>query len=134
MTLEKQMQSQLHSIFDLPVSFQKPSDAQEQEGVFIEIERSVNRIKDAREIARVTGKISIFAYTKKLPIGYLSKHIARANPSDTQGFFFHEFEENKGTFLDIAERGASFVYLFNGQYDPDIGTITSINLELSETL
>lgn len=135
MTLEKDMEGKLRRIFGLEkVSFDLASISKEQEGIHIAVERCVTRIKDKREIARVTGKIIVFASTKKMPMGFFQRQLDKADPADKQDFFFSDFEANVGQLVDIVERSASFVYFYNGQYDPSIGRIESINLTTSETL
>ncbi len=130
---EKNLETKLKRIFGLPkVTFDRPSESQEQEAVFIVIENAKCRVKDGRAIARVTGKLLVYAAIDQLPYGYFSKRIEDADPDDLAGLFFYEFEENRGMFRNLAERSVSFVYLFDEQYDPAVGTITSINFSLSE--
>ncbi len=131
---EKKLSLQLEKIFDLgKVSFDKPGDSHEQEGVFVEVARARTKVKDAREVAHITGKIHMFAASNKLPFGYIGKRIDAAEAADKDGLFFYEFEENKGMFRNIVERSVSFEYLFDSQYDPAIGRIDSVNFTLSET-
>lgn len=108
------------------MTFDLASDSQEQECMFIDVEEGQVRIKDAKATAKVIGKIRIFANSDKIPYGYLTKKIAEANPSDTANLFFHGFESNHGAYLNIAERSLSFVYLFESQYDPNMGEITEL--------
>lgn len=115
------------------VTFARPGESQEQEGVFIAVERSLCRMKDARQTARVEGTLHVFAQADKMPFGYLSKCIASADPADTFGFFFRDFEENVGTFQNLCEKKVGFNYLFDSQYDPAIGTITEVDLSYPET-
>ena len=131
---ETTLKEQLQRIFDLDkATFDAPSESQEQECLFIEISKSRNTIKDGLQVARVTGKIRVFGNSEKLPYGYFSKCIQEADAADTLPFFFFEFEENAGSYRNIAERSVSFVYFFNSQYNPRLGTITSINIsEVSE--
>lgn len=131
---EKTMLAQLKRIFDLDkVTFDRPGESQEQEAAFVEVEKAQCRVKDARQIARVTGKLHVFAQLDKMPYGYFSKCIAEAPAEDTSSFYFYDFEENKGTFRNIVERSLGFIYLFDSQYDPAIGTLNQINLSISET-
>ncbi len=132
---EAQLKSQLKNLFGLSkVTYDQVSDAtREQEGVFIEIDKANVRLIDARQIAHVTGQIRVFAQAEKMPYGFLSKRLAEASAADLRGLFFHDFEENKGSFMNIHERAFGFVYLFDSQYDPAVGTLTEINLEISES-
>lgn len=58
----------------------------------------------------------------------LIKKISEADADDTRNLFFFDFEENKGTFRNIVERSMGFLYLFDSQYDPSIGTLNEITL------
>lgn len=127
---EASLSDKLKRIFDLDkVTYASPSESQEQECIFIEIESAKNQIKDKRQVSRVLGKIRVFASSDKLPYGYFSKKIQAANTSDTRELFFYEIEENHGTFQNICERSLSFVYFYDSQYDPEQGTITSIEFD-----
>lgn len=126
---EKTLTEQLKRIFDLKkVSFDTPSESAEQECLFVAVESARNTIKDGQELARVTGRLRVYANSDKLPFGYFSKQIAKAEPADTMNFFFFEFEENAGRMQNLAERSVGFVYFFNSQYDPERGTMTSIDI------
>lgn len=131
---EKKLQEQVQKIFSLKkVTFDAPGESQEQEAAFIQIENAKTRVKDGREIAQVAGTIRVFAPSNKLPYGFFAKQIDKASAEDRRGFFFHSFEENKGKFRNIVERSVQFQYLFDSQYDPALGSIESVNFEISET-
>lgn len=131
---EKTLVAQLKRIFEFDkVTFDQPSESQEQEAIFIDVKSAHSRVKDAREIAKVTGTLRVFAQLDKLPFGYFSKCIDKADPADKRGLFFFNFEENKGTYRNIVERSMEFLYLFDSQYDPALGTLTEVNLSFSES-
>lgn len=133
-----ELSEKLKKIFALKkVTFDMPSDkfggedlpSHEQGVLFIEIANARTRIKDARQIARVNGKIRIYAQGEKLPFGFLTKALAEADGDDTENFFFYDLEENASSFVNIVERSASFVFFFSSQYNPEVGTLTSLNLQ-----
>lgn len=127
---EKTLLQSVKRIFDLnKVSFDLPSDSQEQEAAFIQIDKAISRINDKRQTSRVTGKILVFANADKLPYSYLTKKIAAADAELVAPFFFYDFEENAGKFLNIVERSLSFVFFFDSQYNPDVGTMTEVVFE-----
>jgi hypothetical protein len=133
MSVEKSIKEKLQRIFDLQkVTFDKPSESNEQEGIFVAIANSHFQVKDAREVARLDGSIHVYANADKLPIGYFSKRIDAAAIEDTRGFFFGP-EENMGTIQNIVERKFDFTFLYDSQYDPAIGTITSLTTSLTES-
>jgi hypothetical protein len=130
---EKSLQEKFKSIFDLKkITYALPSESQEQECLFIQVDRSRNTIKDGKQIALVEGKLRVFGNSEKIPFGYFSKCIQRSSPDLTKDLFFFDFEENAGTYQNIVERSLSFIYFFNSQYDPALGTITSIDIEVTE--
>jgi hypothetical protein len=131
---EKSLALKFQKIFGLAkVTYDRPGESQEQEGLFISITEAKNRIIDAREIARVTGTLHVFANSDKLPYGYFSKAIAEASADDKRGLFFYDGEENIGTFRNICERKISFIFLYDSQYDPAIGELNAVNLTYSES-
>lgn len=131
---EKRLAAQLQKIFDLgKVTFDAPGESQEQEGAFVVISSAKTRVKDGHEIAHVAGVIHVFGASNKIPYGFFAKKIDAASAEDRKGLFFHDFEENKGKFRNIVERSVAFQYLFDGQYDPALGRIETVNLQISET-
>lgn len=127
---EESLKYIIKEILDIDkVVYDKPGDSQEQECVFIIIDNSRNKITDKKQRAKVTGTIRVFAELEKLPYGYFSKKIAEAPNNLTRNLFFYDFEDNVGTFGNIVERSASFVYLFNSQFDPSLGNIERVTIE-----
>lgn len=130
---ETEMAARLKRIFDFDkVSYDRPGESREQEGLFIDVEKADVRIRDGRQIVRAEGVIRVFVNKDKMSYGYLAKSIAEADLEDTRGFFFGP-EENSGNFRNIAERKFDFTFLFDSQYDPAIGTITSIETSYTES-
>jgi hypothetical protein len=126
---EKELEEKLKRIFKVKkVTFDRPSDSKEQECLFINVTSSMNSIKDGRAKAKVIGEIFLIGNTEKLKFGYFSKCLAIADSSETSGLFFHTFEENNQGMQNIVQRKCSFVYFFDSQYDPDTGTITSVDI------
>ncbi len=131
---ESELEDLFKQIFGVKkVSYALPGESEEQECLFVDIEKSDNVIKDGRAIARVTGHAKMFANAEKLPFGFFSKAIYRADSSLTKNFFFFDFESNILTFANIVQRGFGFVYFFDEQYDPEKGTITSVTIEVEES-
>lgn len=125
---EKVLKDRLERIFKLgKVTYDQPSDSKEQEAIFVDVKTSASKLIDARQIAKVEGQLICFANAEKMPFGYFAKCISSADPSDTKSLFFGP-EQNIGVIGNIAERKLDFTFLFDSQYDPAIGTITSVNL------
>lgn len=130
---EKQLEEKFQKIFEVKkVTFDVPGESQEQGCLFVEIEDSRNTIKDGRERAKVTGNAVMLARSEALPFGFFSKAIAKASPSDTKDLFFFDFEVNTRRYRDKVQRGFSFVYFFDGQYDPETGSINEVTITVED--
>lgn len=126
---EKALEENLKQIFGTKVSYNAPSESQEQDLLFVAIDVARPTIKDGKAIARVTGRLHMYSQNDKLTYGFFMKKLKEAKPDWTKPFFFFDFEENTNRYGNICERSANFVYFFNGQYDPDLGNINSITLQ-----
>lgn len=131
---EKELADKFQKIFGVKkVTYDTPGESREQECLWVEIENSKNSIKDGRAKAMVTGNVVMFGSNSKMPFGFFSKAIKQADTSLTKDLFFFDIESNTQRFRDIVQRGFSFVYFFDSQYDPAIGSITSVDLITEET-
>lgn len=126
---ERKLADRLQRIFGWPVKYGQPSESQEQETLFVDIEINRGRVKDKKATARVTGTAYVYANYERVPFGYMAQRIDAAEPEDTKDLFFFDVDANTKTLVNLVQRSVSFVFLFSGQYDPDDGTITSIELE-----
>jgi hypothetical protein len=102
----------------------------EQDILFIQVDRSTSVAKQGKATSRVEGSLVVFAEMDKMPFGYFTKRIQQADPSLTNQFFFYDIDLNPSSspsrIQNITERRVSFVYLYTGQYDPDQGSLTSL--------
>lgn len=114
------------------VSYDQPGESLEQYCLWIEIEKADLRVKDGRVVGRVEGQTMLRGTSESMPFGFFAKAIREAEPALTKDLFFSDIESNSRSFKNIVQRGFSFVYLFNSQYDPKIGTITSVILNVEE--
>lgn len=123
------MEAKLKRIFKVnKVTYNEPGDSQEQDCLFVNVENALNKIKRPKATSKVTGSVVMFANNEKLPFGYFSKCISEADYDDVKDFHFSEIEDNTRRYQNIVQRGFSFVYFFSGQYDPKVGSITSVIL------
>lgn len=135
---EATLKDKLKRIFDLPQATYMAhidlkdihNDVKEQNKLFIAIDSARNTIKDGLHVANVKGKVTVFCRQDQLPYGYFAKKIQEADIADTKDLFFFNIEHNTNSYLEIAERSFEFVYLFAGQYNPNIGTLESITTEI----
>lgn len=102
----------------------------EQDTLFIEINQCPARVTEGRVYSKVLGSLVVFAQVNKLPFGYFNKKIQQADPSLTKDLFFFDIDLNPVTsaarIQNISERRLRFVYLYSAQYDPEHGSITSL--------
>lgn len=131
---EKELADKFKAIFPVKkVTYDTPGESREQDCLFIEVEEPKFTFKDGRAIATVTGNAVMFGRNEDLKFGFFSKAIAGAPAALTKDLFFSDFESNTQRFRDIVQRGFSFTYFFNSQYDPAIGTITSVDVNIEES-
>lgn len=130
---ENEMSEKLKRIFKVKkISYDEPGESGEQEVLFIDVETSDNRVRKGKAIAKVMGSCSMIMPANKLSFGFFSKAIQEADPSDTKGFFFSDFESNNKRYQNLVQRSFNFIYFFSGQYDPKVGTITTLDLDIIE--
>lgn len=131
---EKELADKLKAIFNVKdVSYDAPGDSREQDKLWIEIEEPKFTFGSKKVKAIVTGRGSIFGKNEAITFGFISQAIEKADASLTKDLFFTDFETNTVRFRDIVERAFSFTYFFNSQFDPDVGTITSVTTSIEET-
>ena len=127
---EATLEAKFKTVFDVKkVSYSLPGESEEQECLFVEVESARNQVTDGNIKIVVQGKASMFANGDKLPFGYFAKKIAE-HLSDTKDLFFFDIEANSRIYQNKVQRGFAFVYFFNSQYDPDLGTLNSIDIEV----
>jgi len=131
---EKELQEKIQKIFGVEkVTYDAPGESVEQLCIFIDIENSKNTFKDGQVLSMVTGRASMSGPAPKIPFGFFSKAIIKAEKALTKDLFFYDIETNAQRMGDIIQRGFSFVYFFRGQHDPKIGTITSVTISIEES-
>jgi hypothetical protein len=124
--VEKSLQNKLIRIFDIAkVTFDEPGESREQNCLFLDVETTRFNYTEGYYRGKLTGKATMFAPNDKLPLGYFAKRVRLADPADTKDLFF-TFEESSKMYQNIVQRSFTFVYLFNGQYDPETGSIESV--------
>lgn len=131
---EKQLADDLHRIFKVKkVTYNQISESAEQECLFVEVENVKNTISPPNQRAMVTGTAVMVGQNDKLPFGFYSKAIQEAGHDLTKSFFFYDLESNTRRYQNIVQRGFSFVYFFDGQYDPKVGIINEVEFTFEES-
>lgn len=130
----KTLEEKLKKIFGFEkVTFDAPSDAFEQDTLFIEIQQPRTRTTQAKVYARVTGQLVVFSQDNKMPFGFFNKRIEKAPNALTKDFFFYDIDVNvensPARFQNIYERRVSFIFFFTAQYDPNLGELTTLETE-----
>ena len=104
----------------------------EQDILFIQVDRAASVTKEGRATSKVEGSLVVFSQMDKMPFGYFNKRIQQSDPELTRKFFFFDIDLNPTSspsrIQNITERRVSFVYLYAGQYDPDHGELTSLDI------
>lgn len=117
--------------FDAP-SVSSTTGTFEQETLFVEINEARSRVTEGKAFAKILGSIVCFSQMEKLPFGFFNKKIQQAPYALTKPFFFFDIDLNPANsparIQNITERRARFVYLYSGQYDPDHGELTSLEI------
>ncbi len=117
------------TIFDAP-SVNPATGSFEQDTLFIEINECNSRMTDGMAYAKILGSLVVFAQMDKMPFGYFSKRIYKADHSLTKDLFFFDIDLNPinspARLQNISERRVRFVYLYSAQYDPEHGELTSL--------
>ncbi len=125
-----ELATKLDHIFGMNATYLAPSDSMEQDVLFIEINECTSRITEGKAYAKVLGSLIVFSQLDKLPFGFFNKKIQQANHASTKDLFFFDIDLNPANsparIQNIMERRLRFVYLYNAQYDPNNGAITSI--------
>lgn len=128
---EKALAEKFKKVFGLQkVTFDRPGESNEQEVVFIEIEDPRITIAEGIQRARVSGRASVFVRGAKMPFGYFQKCIA-AHPDECIDIAFFNIDTNVKTYMDVVQRTFEFIYFFSSQYDPEIGTLNEVTIEVN---
>lgn len=131
---EATLRETLERVFQFKkTTYDAPSDAHEQECLFIRIQDANCKIKDARQLAKVRGSLWCFAQNDKLPFGYFMKCISEASATDQAKFIFSKIDESVEVTNNIVRRSVDFVFFFEAQYDPEIGQISTVEIDVEET-
>lgn len=131
---EAEMKEKLEKIFGFKkTTYDNPDEeALEQECLFIRVDLARNNVKDTSIKSRVEGRLLVYGNSEKIPLTYFEQRIAAAPVDLTKDFFFSEITGNSGNYQNLAERSASFVYFYSGQYDPSKGTINEVTIACEE--
>lgn len=135
---EKSLKEKFEKLFGFKkVTYDQPAtEAKEQECLFVQVEEAPMRFKDGKVHIKVSGRALVYAQANKLPFGFFSKAIERANFDNallTKDLHFSELESNAKYFQNLVMRTFNFVYFFSAQYNPEHGQIKSVTFTTTET-
>lgn len=127
----KELHTVMHKIFGLEkTTYSAPSDAFEQDTLFIEVQDVQSNAGEGKASCKVTGAVVIFSQGNKLPYGFFNKKIQQAKPEYKKDLFFFDIDtdavNSPARIQNIHERRCSFIYLYKEQYDPNQGELTSV--------
>lgn len=129
MSVESELKRLFESIFNVPVTFDLQSSAQEQMKLFVEIDSPQIKISSGVQHAVLTGSATLYAPSEQAKIGFLTHAIEVARPELTKDLFFEEVDGNSRQYRDIVGRGFRFTYFFRSQFNPPGGTIESVDFK-----
>ncbi len=125
------LKKKLETIFGLKVTFDAPSDAFEQDKLFVEIQTGRDNVGSGRTTAEYTGALVIFSKNESLPYGFFGKKISEASPDLTKEFFFWGIDTNNLTsparYVNLTERRTNFKFLFRENYQTAQGRLTDVD-------
>lgn len=131
----KELKEKLENIFKFKkTTFDAYSQEFEQETLFIEVQETHERVLGKGSVSmKIVGDLIYFGQVDKIKFGQVIKSIEQANADDKKMFFFYDIDRqntsSQSRIINLLERRISFVYLYNGQYDPDKGEITSLEMD-----
>jgi len=127
---EESLKTKFDQIFGLklPTTLDDVGESEEQDRLFLTVSSCVPSIKDGYATERVEGEAFMYGSSEKLPFGFFAQAIRNADQDLKKDMFFYDLETNNKTENNIVRRSFRFVYFYNEQYDPRIGSITSVQL------
>lgn len=128
--MDKLLALKLKRIFGVKdVILGAPGDKQEQDVLFVGIERNRTSMTKNKINFMIEGVITMYSQIDKLPLGFFHKKVEQAKVQDKEGFFFHRFDEGSMySIQNLCERTVSFVLVSSEQYDPDKGLLNRLEL------
>jgi hypothetical protein len=131
---EKELAARLRALFKIQkVSYDQPGESNEQDCIFVTVDTPRIKFKDGRATARVSGKITIQGNSERIPFGYMLKAYQEADAAFKKDIAFFNLEQNEKYYRNLVQRTCDFVYFFSTQYNPNMGTIDSVDITIEET-
>jgi hypothetical protein len=132
---EKELQRRLERIFGVCKVTYLAADAAapEQDCIFVEVDDVASRMQASgggRQTCKVTGSLLVFSQAERTTYGFFRKRAEQADPADTRGLYIGP-ETNAGTIENVCARRVAFQFLYDSQYDPDRGEMTSLETTLT---
>lgn len=134
---KKELRASLIRIFGIAnTTFEEPDvEAPEQDVLFVEITDAKTRPYGPDRIsAKVTGNLILFSQAARTPYGFFNKKIQQAKNEDRKKFIFGreiDVPDSPARIQDLHEKQVPFTFLYDAQYDPDQGEISSLDAQLS---
>jgi len=131
---KKDMLKKLENIFKFKkTTFDAHSDEFEQDTLFIEVQECKERITSKGAVIKVIADLIYFSQVDRIKYGNMIKLIEQANPIDKNPFFFYDIDKknvsSQANIINITERRISCHFFYTGEYDPEKGEITSLDMD-----
>lgn len=129
-----ELQKTLAAIFGVAkTTYDAPSDQFEQDVLFVDVTDCKSNAGQGKVTAKVTGTLTMFSQANRLPFGFFNKKISQAAFALTKSIFFFDIDvdvaASPARIQNISERRTSFVFLYSAQFDPDQGSLTSLQFD-----
>jgi hypothetical protein len=128
------LENRLKTIFEMPVKFEAPnygSEALEQDVVFVEVQKCRPRVQGDRILDKVMGQLVLFSRDDNVTFGFFTKAVERSTPAYRSGLSFFQMDtvlpESPARLQNLQETRSAFMFLYDSQYDPDKGELTSVD-------
>lgn len=134
---EKDLKARLERIFGIrKTTYDAPDyDAPEQDALFVEIATARSRMSNkagGRQTAVVDGALIVFSQAERMPYGFFAKRVEQAAPADTRPLIFErevDLPDSPARKMNLHERRVGFRFLYDSQYDPSRGDLTTLTMD-----
>ncbi len=132
----EELTEKLKAIFGFEkVSFDAPGESFEQDTLFVQVHEAPARVTGKLITAKVSGALVIHSQREKLPYGFFTKRMEKAESALTADLFLFDVDRDIATSpaktVNLCERRCRFLYLFSAQHDPNKGEISGVGFEFT---
>lgn len=129
---KKELIKRLDAIFQLKQgsTFNAPSAEFEQEKLFVNVTGVVSQPRNKKICFKVEGFLQFFSQHEKIPFGYMQRALETASYENTAGLFLFQVDQeianSQARMVNLSERRAQFVFLYSIDFNPNQGSLSSL--------